>query len=49
MDDVSVSRFDGDAGVQNYPGISRLVSGLIPVVIERFDDGDWVAYFCTDA
>jgi hypothetical protein len=28
---------------------SRLVSGVIHVVIVRFEDGGWAAYFCTDA
>jgi hypothetical protein len=27
---------------------SRLVDGLIRVVIVRFEDGGWIAYFCTD-
>lgn len=27
---------------------SRMVDGLIRVVIVRFEDGGWIAYFCTD-
>jgi hypothetical protein len=27
---------------------SKLISGVIRVVIVRFDDGSWAAYFCTD-
>ena len=28
---------------------SRLVDGVIRVVIVRFEDGGWIAYFCTDS
>jgi len=34
---------------KTFLATSRLVSGVIRVVIVRFDDGGWAAYFCTDA
>ncbi|MEJ7591283.1 MAG: transposase [Planctomycetaceae bacterium] len=34
---------------KSFLATSRLVSGVIHVVIVRFDDGGWAAYFCTDA
>jgi len=34
---------------KTFLATSRLVSGVIQVVIVRFDDGGWAAYFCTDA
>jgi len=34
---------------KSFLATSRLVSGVIHVVILRFDDGGWAAYFCTDA
>lgn len=33
---------------KTFLATSRLVSGVIRVVIVRFDDGSWVPYFCTD-
>ncbi len=33
---------------KSFLATSRLVSGVIHVVIVRFDDGGWAAYFCTD-
>ena len=33
---------------KTFLATSRLVSGVIRVVIVRFDDGGWAAYFCTD-
>ena len=35
--------------IKTFLATSRLVSGVIRVVIVRFDDGGWAAYFCTDA
>jgi len=34
---------------KSFLATSRLVSGIIRVVIVRFDDGGWAAYFCTDS
>ena len=34
---------------KTFQATSRLVSGIIHVVIVRFEDGGWAAYFCTDA
>lgn len=34
---------------KTFLATSRLVSGTINVVIVKFDDGGWAAYFCTDA
>ncbi len=34
---------------KSFLATSRLVSGVIRIVIVRFDDGGWAAYFCTDA
>ena len=34
---------------KTFLATSRLVSGVIRVVIVRFDDGGWAAYFSTDA
>lgn len=33
---------------KSFLATSRLVSGVIRVVIVRFEDGGWAAYFCTD-
>jgi hypothetical protein len=33
---------------KTFLATSRLVGGTIRVVIVRFDDGGWAAYFCTD-
>lgn len=33
---------------KTFLATSRLVSGQIRVVIERFEDGSWAPYFCTD-
>jgi hypothetical protein len=33
---------------KTFLATSHLVSGVIRVVIVRFDDGGWAAYFCTD-
>jgi len=33
---------------KSFLATSKLVSGVIGVVIVRFDDGGWAAYFCTD-
>jgi len=33
---------------KTFLATSRLVSGVIHVVIVRFNDGGWAAYFCTD-
>lgn len=33
---------------KTFLATSRLVSGQIRVVIERFEDGGWTPYFCTD-
>ena len=33
---------------KTFLATSELVSGVIRVVIVRFDDGSWVPYFCTD-
>ena len=33
---------------KTFLATSQLVSGVIRVVIVRFDDGGWAAYFCTD-
>ena len=33
---------------KSFLATSRLVGGVIRVVIVRFDDGGWAAYFCTD-
>ncbi len=33
---------------KTFLATSRLVGGVIRVVIVRFDDGGWAAYFCTD-
>ncbi len=35
--------------VKTFLATSRLVSGVIRVVIVRFGDGGWAPYFCTDA
>lgn len=32
----------------SFLGTSRLVGDVIRIVIVRFDDGGWAAYFCTD-
>jgi DDE superfamily endonuclease len=34
---------------KSFLATSRLVSGVIRVVIVRFEDGGWAAYFCTDS
>ena len=34
---------------KTFLATSHLVSGVVRVVIVRFDDGGWAAYFCTDA
>jgi hypothetical protein len=34
---------------KTFLATSRLVGGVIRVVIVRFEDGGWAAYFCTDA
>jgi DDE superfamily endonuclease len=34
---------------KTFLATSRLTSGVIRVVIVRFDDGGWAPYFCTDA
>ena len=34
---------------KTFLATSRLVSGIIRVVIVRFEDGGWAAYFCTNA
>ena len=33
---------------KTFLATSELVSGVLRVVLVRFDDGGWVAYFCTD-
>lgn len=33
---------------KTFLATSRLVGGVIRVVLVRFDDGGWAAYFCTD-
>lgn len=33
---------------KTFLATSRLISGVIRVVIVRFEDGGWAAYFCTD-
>ena len=33
---------------KTFLATSRLISGVIRVVIVRFDDGGWAPYFCTD-
>ena len=35
--------------VKSFLATSRVVGGVIRVVIIRFDDGGWAAYFCTDS
>jgi hypothetical protein len=34
---------------KTFLATSRLVGGIIRVVIVRFDEGGWAAYFCTDS
>lgn len=34
--------------VKSFLATSRVVGGVIRVVIVRFEDGGWAAYFCTD-
>ncbi len=34
---------------KTFLATSKLVSGIIRVVIVRFDDGGWAPYFCTDS
>ena len=34
---------------KTFLATSRLVSGVIRVVLVRFEDGSWATYFCTDA
>ena len=35
--------------VKTFLATSRLIGGVIRVVILRFEDGGWAPYFCTDA
>ena len=35
--------------VKSFTAMSELTSGLIRVVIVRFEDGRWAPYFCTDS
>jgi len=35
--------------IKTFLATSRLTSGVIRVVIVRFDDGGWAPYFCTDS